>query len=155
MKKLLLVIAAAFVLSTSMSAKELLTFTVRYEDNKPIGNGGGKSPMRPPVVYIDNHTLSFVVGHPDYILTIKDDDGDVVYTTTVFSAQTEVILPSTLFGYYEILFTMGYRVGYDVYSYPYGDVIVKPGRTLKFVTNNDVYIKNGFECEKGALLEIK
>ena len=38
---------------------------------------------------------------------VKDEDGDVVYTTTVFSAQTEVGLPSTLSGDYEIQLTMG------------------------------------------------
>ena len=38
---------------------------------------------------------------------VKDEDGDVVYTTTVFSAETEVVLPSTLSGDYEIQLTMG------------------------------------------------
>ena len=46
--------------------------------------------------------LTFEVNHPDYVLTIKDEDGYVVYTTTVFSTDTEVILPSTLSGDYEI-----------------------------------------------------
>jgi hypothetical protein len=47
------------------------------------------------------------VGHPDYILYIKDEDGDVVFTTTVYSAQTQVVLPSTLSGDYEVELVMG------------------------------------------------
>ena len=37
----------------------------------------------------------------------------------------------------------------------YGDVLVKSGNTLKIISDYDVKIKNGFECEKGATLEIK
>ena len=107
MKKLLMLLGA-LLLCTSIGAKTLVPLTVSIEDdNKPIGNGTGKSPMRPPVVYLDDHTLSFVTGHPDYTLLIKDEGGDVVYTTTVFSAETEVVLPSTLSGDYEIQLTMG------------------------------------------------
>lgn len=107
MKKLLLMIVSAFMLSTSLFAKEVVPFTVHYEDDKPIGHGNGRAPMRPPVVYIEDYTLSFVVDHPDYTLTIKDEDGVLVYTTIVFSAQTEVVLPSALSGNYEISLVMG------------------------------------------------
>lgn len=108
MKKLLLMIVSAFVLSTSLWAKTLVPLSVNIEDDDtPIGHGPGRTPMRPPVVYIEDYTLSFAVDHPDYTLTIKDEDGVVVYTTTVFSAETEVLLPSTLSGDYEIQLTMG------------------------------------------------
>lgn len=108
MKQLLLMLVSAFMLSTGLLAKSLVPLSVSInDDDMPIGHGLGKTPMRPPVVYIDDHTLFFVAGHPDYTLIIKDEDGDVVYTTTVFSAETEVILPSTLSGDYEILLTMG------------------------------------------------
>ena len=63
--------------------------------------------MQPPTVYIEDHTLSFTVDHPDYLLNIKDEDGDVVFTTVVYSAQTEVVLPLTLSGDYEIELVMG------------------------------------------------
>lgn len=107
MKKFLLMIFAAFLLSTSLFAKEVVPFTVHYDDNQPIGHGYGRTPMRPPVVYIEDYTLSFETNHPDYVLTIKDEDGYVVYTTTVFSTDTEVILPSTLSGDYEVNLVMG------------------------------------------------
>lgn len=107
MKKLLISCLSILLMSTNAMASEAITFTVYYDDNMPVVHGHPKTPVRPPVVYLDDHTLSFVTGHPDYVLTIKDEDGDVVYTTTVFSAQTEVVLPSTLFGDYEIQLAMG------------------------------------------------
>ena len=107
MKKFLLMIFGAFLLSTSLFAKEVVPFTVHYDDNQPIGHGYGRTPMQPPVVYIEDYTLTFAVGHPDYTLIIKDEDGYVVYTTTVFSTDTEVILPSTLSGDYEVNLVMG------------------------------------------------
>ena len=108
MKKLLLMIVGAFMLSTSLWAKTLVPLSVYIEDdNSPVGNGYPKSPMRPPVVYIEDYTLSFTADHPDYILNIKDEDGEVVYSTTVFSAMPQVTLPSTLSGDYDIEPLMG------------------------------------------------
>ena len=107
MKKLLLMIVGAFMLSTSLFAKEAIPFSVHYEDEQPVGNGNPRSPIEVPLVYIEDNTLTFEINHPDYVLTIKDEDGDVVYTTTVFATDTEVILPSTLSGDYEINLVMG------------------------------------------------
>ena len=107
MKKLLLMIAGAFVLSTSLFAKEVVPFTVHYEDDQPLGNGFPRSPIEVPLVYIDDHTLTFAVGHPDYTLIIKDEDGTVAYSTVVYSTETLVTLPSTLSGDYEIQLVMG------------------------------------------------
>ena len=60
------------------------------------------------------------------------------------------------FDYSALYLNLISQIGYNVYSgYPYGNVIVKPGNTLKIITDYNVTIKNGFECEKGAVLEIK
>lgn len=108
MKKLLLLIVSAFMLSTSLWARILVPLSVGIDiDHTPIGNGPGRGPIEVPLVYIEDNTLTFEINHPDYVLTIKDEDGDVVYTTTVFATDTEVILPSTLFGDYEINLVMG------------------------------------------------
>ena len=97
------------MMSTSIYAKEQIPLTASIDvDDTPVGHGQSKSPMRPPVVYIDDYTLTFVADHPDYVLTIKDEDGDVVFTTTVFSNETQVVLPSILSGDYEIELRMGY-----------------------------------------------
>ena len=44
----------------------------------------------------------FGINHPEYTLILKDENDNVVYTTTVFTTQTDVILPSSLSGDYQI-----------------------------------------------------
>ena len=107
MRKHLLLLLFALSLSMSVFAWTKISLVTGIIDDMPIGNGHGKSPMRPPVVYIEDHALSFVANHPEYILNIKDEDGEIVYSTTVFSAMTQVTLPSTLSGDYEIELLMG------------------------------------------------
>ena len=108
MKKLLLMIVGAFMVSTSLWAKTLVPLSVNIEDDpQPIGNGYGRGPIEVPLVYIEDYTLTFEVGHPDYALKIKDENDNVVYTTVVTSAQTTVVLPSTLSGNYVIELVMG------------------------------------------------
>jgi len=107
MKKYFLLLISAIMMGTSVYAWEKIPLTVNYDDNMPLGNGYGKSPMQPPTVYIEDYTLSFAVGHPEYVLQITDEDGDVVYTTTVFATDTQVVLPSDLSGNYVIQLTLG------------------------------------------------
>ena len=92
-----------------MQAQERITFSVESSiiDRKPMGHGYPKSPMRPPVVYIENNTLTFIVGHPEYVLTIKGEDDEPVYTTIVSSAEPQVLLPTSLTGSYMIELTLG------------------------------------------------
>lgn len=109
MKKLLLFLFCAFIFSTNVSAQELVPLTVTIDnDLEPIGNGYPRTPMQAPMVYIDDYTLLFAVDHPEYVLRIKDEDGTVVYTTVVYSTDTQVFLPQTLFGDYQIELALGY-----------------------------------------------
>ena len=106
MKKLVILLFA--LLSLVMAkANEKVEFKSQLLQGASIGHGYPKSPMQPPTVYIEDHTLSFAVDHPDYLLNIKDEDGNVVFSTVVWSAQTEVVLPSSLSGDYEIELVMG------------------------------------------------
>ena len=107
MRKHLFLLLFALSLSMSANASHKIPFVTGIVDDMPIGHGHAKSPMRPPVVYIEDYTMSFTADHPDYILNIKDEDGEVVYSTTVFSSMTQVTLPSTLSGDYEIELLMG------------------------------------------------
>ena len=109
MKKLLLIVFSAFLLSASVSAQVLVPLTVCIEDDEqPLGPGYPKTPITAPKVYIEDYTLLFEVGHPEYVLYIKDEDDNVVYSTVVSSTQTQVVLPSTLSGDYQIELVMGY-----------------------------------------------
>jgi hypothetical protein len=108
MKKTVLSILLLFVVcmthaqSPNHQNAQLIEFSVQYIPTKPLGNGHPKSPDETPTVYIDDYTLYFEANHPEYVLNIKDEDGDVVYTTVVYSAQTQAVLPSTLSGNYVI-----------------------------------------------------
>ncbi len=108
MKKLLLFVLGAFFLGTNLNANEPVPLTVSGDiDDMPLGNGYGRAPMLAPRVYIDDYTLLFSVDHPEYVLYIKDEDDNVVYSTVVYSDQTQVVLPSTLSGDYQIELVMG------------------------------------------------
>lgn len=108
MKKILLVMLAA-LMSLSVQAFESvkIAFVCQGIHDKPMGNIRPKSPMQPPTVYIEDYMLTFQADHPEYVLNIKDEDGNAVYTTLVSSAETQVTLPSTLSGDYEIELVMG------------------------------------------------
>lgn len=108
MRKVLFLILCAFMISTSVYAWEPIPLIVSIDDNpQPIGHNCPKTPMHAPTVYIEDYAL-FAVGHIDYELFIKDEDGEVVYSTTVTSVETLVTLPSTLSGEYVIELIMGY-----------------------------------------------
>ena len=108
MKKLLFLSLFILFMNVNAMAWDPISFTVSYDDEQPIGNGYPKTPITAPKVYIDDYTLLFEANHPEYVLYIKDEDDNVVYTTTVYSTQTQVILPSTLSGDYQIELIMGY-----------------------------------------------
>ena len=66
-----------------------------------------KSPVYPPTVYLENHTLTFSTTHPEYMLYIKDENETMVYSTVVSEMETTVVLPAALSGSYEIVLVMG------------------------------------------------
>ena len=102
MKKILLLGLFALFMSTSVMAWELIPLSVNYDDEQPLGPGYPKTPITAPTVYIDDYTLLFEANHPEYVLRIKDENNVVVYTTVVYSTQTQVVLPSSLSGDYQI-----------------------------------------------------
>lgn len=107
MKKNLLLVLFALFMSTSVMAWSLIPLSVNYDEEQPLTNGHPKTPITAPRVYIDDYTLLFETNHPEYILNIKDENNNVVYSTVVPSTQTQVTLPSTFSGNYEIHLVMG------------------------------------------------
>ena len=106
MRKVLLFIG--FLIATTIEAVGMqIQFSVSKEDPTVLNPPNPKSPIEVPLVYIEDYTLTFEVGHPDYALTIKDENDNVVYTTVVTSSQTTVVLPSTLSGNYVIELVTG------------------------------------------------
>ena len=106
MKNLLFILMSCFFISTHAMAQtpngDQIDLNLGWIDPTPMGHPSGKSPVEIPTVYINDYTLTFATNHPEYILYIKDENETVVYSTVVASAATEVVLPSTLSGDYEI-----------------------------------------------------
>lgn len=103
----LLLFTATCFATVSMATKLMVPLQVNYDDpSTPLGNNH-KSMVDPPTVYIEDYTLSFEANHPEYLLSIRDEDGYVVYTTMVYSTETQVVLPTTLSGDYMIELAMG------------------------------------------------
>ena len=111
MKKFLLIIACLFVITLTSQAQNgpgtLIDLEVGYVDPSDKINQNPRSPNDSPTVYIEDYTLTFEANHPEYVLYIKNEYETVVYSTVVTSAMTEVVLPSTLSGDYEIDLILG------------------------------------------------
>jgi hypothetical protein len=76
-----------------------------------LGGGHTYAPPRPWYITQDEYTLTLPAFEDDYILELRDEDDEVVYTTFLPSGTTQVILPSTLSGSFEI------RLVGDTYYY--------------------------------------
>ena len=81
------------------------------------GGGGNQFPKSPiPTLYVDleDYVLSLSGDTCTYSLQILDEDGYVVYSTVIAAGTSQVVLPSTLSGEYEIRFVTD-----DYYYYGY------------------------------------
>lgn len=79
-----------------------IVFRVGGVDDTPDDPGYGKGPVLMPTVWQDSYLLDFQGTHADYVLYIVDASNTVVYSTVVLSYQTQVWLPTTLVGTYEL-----------------------------------------------------
>ena len=109
MKKILLLTFTSLMCLSSHASESIyrITFNCQETHDWAIGHQHPKSPIQPPTVYLDDYVLTFEADHPDYTLYIKDENGEVVYGSTVYSSQTQVTLPSSLSGDYDIELVMG------------------------------------------------
>ena len=73
-----------------------------------LGNGNNpRSPVLMPEFYLDGYTLtagSYTVGST---VVLKDEDGEVVFTSYIYVEGDTITLPSTLSGTYTIEVTRG------------------------------------------------
>ena len=106
LKKLLLLYISLLCVTTLSAQKDSIPLNAGYFDPYEGLGGHPRGPVDPPTVYLENYTLTFAANHPEYVLYIKDENETVVYSTVVTSAATEVVLPSTLSGNYEINLVM-------------------------------------------------
>ena len=102
MRKLIFTIAfACFMPSTALFGDEI-ELSVGFTDETPIIRIPTKAPVKPMHINLENHQIELSALHPDYTLTLLNEDGDVVYSTVVPAGTSTVTLPATLTGDYEL-----------------------------------------------------
>ena len=79
-----------------------LDFSVGIIKIKPGGTTMPRTPICPPTVGLDGHTLYFETDHPSFTLVLLDEEGEEVYSAVAPSDVDSVTLPSTLTGDYEL-----------------------------------------------------
>lgn len=95
-----------------------LKFKVTVTDSNPNDeedSGNGTNPKSDPVlpsVCLANHTLFIYGGCDDTTLRVVDTNSNVVYTTYIPTGTTQVVLPSTLSGTYELQIIRGQYLFY-------------------------------------------
>ena len=110
MKRLFLILFMVVSLPTCLSINAqgvIIPLSCEIFDPSSLGNQPSRGPVDSPTVYLDDYTLTFATSHPEYVLYIKDEDEEVVYSTVVTSAETQVTLPTYLTGSYKIELVMG------------------------------------------------
>lgn len=80
-------------------------------DQSAGGAGPTYSPPRPWYMTQDDYTLTMPAFEDDFTLELLDEDGVVVYSVYVPAGTTQVVLPSTLSGDFEL------RLVADTYYY--------------------------------------
>ena len=109
-KKLFLVIAFLGVgLFTPLMAQEEISMQVILKGAS--GSGPTYAPPRPWDITQDGYVLTMPAFEDDYILELRDENDVVVYTDYVPAGTTQIVLPSTLSGDFEL------RLVADTYYY--------------------------------------
>lgn len=99
-------------------ADDPLKFKVAVTDSNPNDeedSGNDTDPKSDPVlpsVCLANHTLLLCGGCDGTTLRVVDTNSNVVYTTYIPTGTTQVVLPSTLSGTYELQIIRGQYLFY-------------------------------------------
>lgn len=70
--------------------------------NQPIGQNSPLAPPRPWYITQDENILTLPAFDESFTLQLLDEDETVVYSTYIPAGTTQVVLPSTLSGDFEI-----------------------------------------------------
>ena len=113
MKKLLFMVALIIggALNSDAFAGHQQEIPMQIFNNGAASQGGTYAPPRPWYIVQDDYVLTLPALADDYTFELLDQDDEVVYTTFLPSGTTQIILPSTLSGSYEI------RLVGDTYYY--------------------------------------
>jgi hypothetical protein len=116
MRKILLMamILLGGAFSLCVYADEPINVPLQFINEEEISQGNTKAPMRPLFITQDGNILTLAATPVDYTLVLYDENGTVTYSTLLPAGTTQVILPTTLSGTYEIRLVAEtyYYIGY-------------------------------------------
>ena len=124
MKKLtitLITMMGVFLFTMPQMAKSTsIPIALQSSIDNPTSQHGGnpKSPIMPPSVSLDDHTLYFDTPCDGCTLNIVDENDVVVYTLVIPTGTTSLVLPSTLSGDYTIQIIRGNYLFYGTINLP-------------------------------------
>ena len=95
-----------------------ITFGVSIEDPLFPYPSYPKTPIIPPNVSLDDHTLYFDTPCDGCVLNIVDGNDVVVYTLVIPTGTTSLVLPATLYGEYELQIISGKYLFYGTIDLP-------------------------------------
>lgn len=112
MKKLffmMLIFLGEALFSSALGARNEIP--MRIIDEGELGNGPTYAPPRPWYITQDDYVLTLPAFEDDFTLELRDENDVIVYTDYVPAGTTQVVLPSTLSGDFEL------RLVADTYYY--------------------------------------
>lgn len=109
MKRLLL--AIALFIGVGVNSMCDAQIPMHIIDKGGVGHGNTLAPPRPWYITQDGYTLTMPAFEDDFTLELLDEDGVVVYSVYVPAGTTQIVLPYTLSGDFEL------RLVADTYYY--------------------------------------
>ena len=105
----IIVMLSMTMLSSSVNAMrmDVVDMQISFIDPSLENLSHPKSPVVPPSISLDDHTLYFDTPCDGCTLNIVDENNLVVYTMVIPSGTTSLVLPSTLSGKYELQLIRG------------------------------------------------
>ena len=104
MKKILIltIIMLGGVLFPNASWGQSNNIPMQIIDKGILGGGHTYAPPRPWYITQDDNVLTLPAFEDDFTLQLLDEDETVVYSTFIPAGTTQVVLPSTLSGEFEL-----------------------------------------------------
>ena len=95
-----------------------IVFATSYFDPTLEQGNYPKSPINPPSISLDDHTLYFNTLCDGCTLNIVDSNDVVVYTLVIPTGTTSLVLPAILSGVYELQIIRGIYLFYGTINLP-------------------------------------
>ena len=121
-KKLFAIFSVLFIFSFVQTAVladgEPIMLGVTIDDPEQNFPSYPKTPIVPPSVSLDDHTLYFATPCDGCTLNIVDGNGVVVYTIVIPTGTTSLVLPATLSGEYGLQIISGIYLFFGTIDLP-------------------------------------